>query len=303
MTFRELAIVHGYPVMVAVIEASFPNLRPQEVEEELDHLAEECAQTIGVATSGLRWVARVQLLDDANDLPVWSVEESNTVDLERGGELNIGWGNGFIVGWDSLESTIHRDVLEGLIHAQGIWCEIADLSRSVHDTVLVAYAQRRGVSAHTSMRALVQLNSELQLHTLAWSDLSRETAIRRRSVFNTTLASWDYGAVRDRVGADIAGATEHLQLIERLADSRYQRVVEIVLLALTVVSALGLVIGLIELSHTIVDAPGYSHRGSSLLELLRAADADYLVITSGLVLLALLVFLISFRRLFGSAGK
>lgn len=291
--FREQARVNGYDMLFLVVDTDGTERSVDELEERLSAVAHDGGRTSDVESIRLRWVARIHLSADVEDAEIWPSAHHETVELGDGGVLTIGWGSGRIDGWDGLDPTTQLDVLQGLAEAQALWCELEDLIASSSGDLISLYKNGSRVDADRILARLADTNAALQLHTLAWSEISRGVRVRPRAVARATLDAWDYPGLRAQVDADIEAAMSHAHVLERLAGARYQRAVELVLLALTVVSALGLVLGLIDLAYTVVASGGQT---DSLLGAVRAADANVLVLVSGLALLLVLVMLVSSRR-------
>ncbi|MDJ1113604.1 hypothetical protein [Microbacterium dauci] len=291
VVFREVAVVHGYRVLFLVVDVA-------DTRRDLDHLEmflDEVARVAGEAHSSeapLRWVARLQLSMDHSESDVWPAADRLQVSIGDGASLAIGWGGGRLDGWDALAPSIHIEILAGLAEAQALWCELADLMETARGDFDDLYTSTSAAGAHKRLESLVRVSAEFQRHTLSWGQVSNGTRIRPRAVARATLAAWDYPATRAQAESDISAAMAHAQVVDQLAVSRYQKAVEGVLLALTFVSALGLVIGLVDLSFTVVGQGSAGSQGRGLLEVIRFSDIDGVLIGSGVVLAVSLVSLL-----------
>jgi hypothetical protein len=134
------------------------------------------------------------------------------------------------------------------------------------------------------------------MHNLCAGELVSGAQGRRRDVALGTLDVWRFEHLRDQVNRDIEAAMSHTEALQRIRSVRYQRAVEGVLLALTLVSAIGLVLSFISVAF-LNDTSRRADDGPvdlPLLEVFRT-DADLVLIISGLVLLAVAIGLLALQ--------
>ena len=293
--------VLGLDVLVADVDVELATASgTADWEAALTGVATQIAAASGrPGLAQLRWVARYGLGDAAEwHTPGWLGGDAKRIPLRADGgpAVHVGWANGQIDGWDELAAGERWDTVAGLVDAQALWCQLEDVNRIARDELEELYLEPASTSLAGKSRRLVIVNASAQMHNLCAGELVSGVQGRRRDVALGTLDVWRFEQLRDQVNRDIEAAMSHTEALQRIRSVRYQRAVEGVLLALTLVSAIGLVLSFISVAF-LNDTSRRADDGPvdlPLLELFRT-DADLVLIISGLVLLAVAIGLLALQ--------
>jgi hypothetical protein len=290
--------VLGYDVLVADVDVEFPaGAAAAEWETALSGIAAQVAAASGRSSlHELRWVGRYRLADDGDSrMPGWIGSDAASVTLHTDGDavLVAGWANGRIEGWDRLALGEQWDTIAALVDAQVLWCQLDDVQRSARVELEELYLDPSSASLSGTSRALVAVNASAQFHNLCAGELVSGMQGRRRDVALGVLEIWRFEHLRERVNRDIESAIAHTEAMQRIRSGRYQRAVEGVLLALTLVSAIGLVLDFIAVAYinNSLRQPDAGPVDVPLLELFRT-DADLILIIAAVLLLAVAIALL-----------
>lgn len=234
------------------------------------------------------WVSRTVLADhDDQVLDNWLDSDVVERQISASGagahrllQASFGWGNNAIVGWARAEGPVEEQVLRGLIDAQTIWVEIeaisARLAEIVHNLVDDgSRLSRRDYDAH--LADIRSLTLEIASHRLAYDDLLLSVQGPRRAAALSQLESWHYASVAEKVGSRLSDTTAIIEQSKSALDRTYQKVIEIALFALALVTFVDLVLAAISTSYSGVETPPGEGSRLGILRWLRSVDPDVLL--------------------------
>ncbi|MET0735906.1 MAG: hypothetical protein ABWY55_09735 [Microbacterium sp.] len=301
----------GHSVLVADLDVDLdPSAPAVELESALTGVAARlAAETRDPGLDGIRWVGRYRILDDeAAVVPGWAGAEAQRIALRDNGSASLvaGWANGTIDGWRALDPGERWDVVHGLVDAQVLWCQIEDIHEASRDELRELYLLPGRTRLAPKVAALTDVNAWMQVHNLCVGEVVIGIQGRRRDVALGTLEVWRYDALREKTGADIDAALEHTAALQRLRSQRYQRAVEVVLLALTLVSTFGLVLSFISVAfiNVTTSLPDEGSVDVPLLSWFREWDADAVLLASALgIVVVVLALLLARRRSAPGVGR
>jgi len=272
------------------------------IEEALSTLAVRIAQRSGrPALAEVRWVGRHHLAESPDDeIPGWLSTTTLTTPLGAGPDgpaVVVGWANGRIVGWDALTAGERWDLVSAYVDAQVLWCQLEDASLATFEGMRQIFVDPDGASLAEMATLLSELDVRNQIHNLCFGEFLRQTQGSRRDIVLNLLGVWRYEELQERTAASIAAGRTHVDGLQQARNSRYQRAVESVLLALTLVSALGLILAFIDLAFLGQPDPLGDRPGGTLplLEWVRSVDPDDLLLISVLGILAVCGALLATR--------
>lgn len=202
----------------------------------------------------------------------------------------FGWGNNAITGWGSTEGPIKEQLVRGLIDAQAIWIEIEEISarssQIVHNLIDDgSRLDRREYDAH--LADIRRLTLEIASHRLAHDDLLLSMQGPRRAAALSQLESWSYADVAAKVGSRLSETTTIIEQSKSALDRTYQKVIEIALFALSLVTFVDLVLAAISTSYSGVDDPPGETSRLGILRWIRGVDPDWLLVAAAGTILAI----------------
>lgn len=237
------------------------------------------------------WVSRTvlterddQVLDNwldgdivARQIPANAVQGAEATGMI---EARFGWGNNAIIGWGAAERPVEEQLLRGLIDAQTIWVEIEAIStrsaQIVHNLIDDgSRLTRRDYDTH--LADIRRLTLEIASHRLAYDDLMLSVQGPRRAAALSQLESWHYAVVAEKVGSRLSDTTAIIEQSKSALDRTYQKVIEVALFALSLVTFVDLVLAAISTSYSGVDLPPGEGSRLGILRWIRGVDPDWLL--------------------------
>jgi hypothetical protein len=216
-------------------------------------------------------------------------------------EIQIGWGNGVVLGWSRLSEGDRTQLVRGLVDAQCIWAEC-------HSIATEALASIRTLQEPSDFRVTAKdllrlqrsteaLAAKLVDHHLALDDLLLNIQGPRSQTARTALLAWGYQEVSARVDRRVADVLQLLQLRRERFDRRFQSTVEFVLFALGLLTLIEFSLAMISTSFAgpVQASPG---DGSpiGIFAWIRSTNADALFLMAIALAAAAAVFVEKRRR-------
>lgn len=274
---------HQQVYLVEVEVTGAQDLEIERLEQKLSTIGRSTV-TAAVGPVDLYWVQRVALpAAGQSPAPGWYGPGQTCVVALHGekdapaAELEIGWGNVTIRGWDMIGDRRQEQIMEGLVDAQTLWCGLTEISNdSAEDTRRVFRSTELDAKELTRYLAEIEaLHIRIAQQHLAYDEFLIESQGNRFSVTEAALESWEYGALMDRV-------TSRLDLLQTIADraksrreERYRRAVESTLLFLTMTTFLTLALTIVQTAHSGgEDAVPGDDSVVGIFRFVRAVDAD-----------------------------
>lgn len=261
-------------------------------EEFLTSVPAALALVVGELTGlAFSWVSRTalaehqdQVLDNwlDGDIIERQISSSASGGAGAGGliEARFGWGNNTIVGWGAAGGPVEDQLVRGLIDAQTIWVEIEAISarsaQIVHNLIDDgSRLNRRDYDTH--LADIRRLTLEIASHRLAHDDLLLSVQGPRRAAALSQLESWHYAVVAEKVGTRLIDTTAIIEQSKSALDRTYQKVIEVALFALSLVTFVDLVLAAISTSYSGVDDPPGEGSRLGILRWIRGVDPDWLL--------------------------
>lgn len=273
------------------------------LEETLSSLAVDTLASIGFDSSLILWVGRYGLVDALESLPdSWFSSGLQRIDLtDTAGatgrpqsDVRVSWGNGAVIGWDSLTPDTQGEVVEGLVDAQHLWAsldslgtESSEVARSLVRLPESGRSKRKVVHVR---RRISSISSAALFHNLAFDETLLTIQGHRREIVDAALKAWGYAATSARIFGRIDQLEDMASGLHQRLENRYQSVVEIVLLGLGLLTLLDFVLSLISTAFS-GSVSGYPGENGGFFEVIRASDTGTLTLLSGLLTVTILLVL------------
>ena len=279
----------------------------ERIEAELSSAAKSyLTDRLGINESAIAWVGRYSL--DEEQPQQWTSHGTIKETLHTGHgsmaqqpEIQIGWGNGVVLGWSRLSEGDRTQLVRGLVDAQCIWAEC-------HSIATEALASIRTLQEPSDFRVTAKdllrlqrsteaLAAKLVDHHLALDDLLLNIQGPRSQTARTALLAWGYQEVSARVDRRVADVLQLLQLRRERFDRRFQSTVEFVLFALGLLTLIEFSLAMISTSFAgpVQASPG---DGSpiGIFAWIRSTNADALFLMAIALAAAAAVFVEKRRR-------
>jgi hypothetical protein len=279
----------------------------ERIEAELSSAAKSyLTDRLGINESAIAWVGRYSL--DEEQPQQWTSHGTIKETLHTGHgsmaqqpEIQIGWGNGVVLGWSRLSEGDRTQLVRGLVDAQCIWAEC-------HSIATEALASIRTLQEPSDFRVTAKdllrlqrsteaLAAKLVDHHLALDDLLLNIQGPRSHTARTALLAWGYQEVSARVDRRVADVLQLLQLRRERFDRRFQSTVEFVLFALGLLTLIEFSLAMISTSFAgpVQASPG---DGSpiGIFAWIRSTNADALFLMAIALAAAAAVFVEKRRR-------
>lgn len=243
----------------------------------------------------VKWVSRTRIADASTMHDNWMLPDEDIQRVDVGSDsahriLVLGWGNNQLETGASIDDAIEAQLLAGLIDAQLLWGQLAEIDGS-SESIIKAYGEghQEMLQGAGSFEASRKLSRQMALHHLYYDRVLLNLQGVRGSVARAVLKSWRYPDVSKRILHRVREIDQLVQQEDQNSRRKYQGLVENVLLAIGVISLVQLVIALAQMAYTdgVVTDPGTGSR-LSLLRDLRNANLDVVVLAS--IMVALLLF-------------
>jgi|GEM_PF-3768263 len=288
-------------------DGGVPEEDAERIEVELSDAAKRfLVDRLGISESAIAWVGRYAL--DEHQPEQWTSHGTITETLHTGHgstahqpEIQIGWGNGVVLGWARLSEDDRTQLVRGLVDAQCIWAECHSIATEALASIRTLQEPAGGgVSAKELQRlqhSTEALAARLVDHHLALDDLLLNIQGPRSQTARTALEAWGYQDVSTRVDRRVADVLQLLQLRRERFDRRFQSTVEFVLFALGLLTLIEFSLALISTSFAgpVQASPG---DGSFLgvFAWIRSANADALFLIAIALAATAAVFVEKRRR-------
>lgn len=248
------------------------------------------------------WVNRTALVSDASSKELTSWISSGAKSVHEGGlsrdsapYLITSWGNGVINEAEFHDPFIGVKFREGMVDAQSIWL---DLELIADQAERLVEAQIEGETrTQIGDRQTEALLVSVAQHNLMFDEVLLDTSAVRSAIATSVLESWRYPLLRDRVDQRVRDADALAQRRRLRREARYEARVSNVLLILSIVSSVQLILAVVALAYSgaVPDFPG--QRSASVVNGIRAVDADIWLLLTFLSAGMLYAFVALRRRL------
>lgn len=248
------------------------------------------------------WVNRTALVSDASAKELTSWISSGAKSVREGGlspdsspYLITSWGNGAINEAEFHDPFIGVKFREGMVDAQSIWLDlelIADQAEQLVEAQIEGETRTQIGDGQTE-----SLLVSLAQHNLMFDEVLLDASAVRSAIATSILESWRYPLLRDRVDQRVRDADALAQRRRLRREARYEARVSNVLLILSIVSSVQLILAVVALAYSgaVPDFPG--QRSASVVNGIRAVDADVWLLLTFLSAGMLYAFVALRRRL------
>lgn len=256
---------------------------------ELEDALTSCAADLGKASNrpwNPLWVNRMVIATAEERPRDWLDDTARKMPLSVpvGAAVHVGWGNSQLELPGPADDSILAEIAAGMVDAQCLWAQLDSINGDASQGVLgITMAQGPGGAPGTDPVDLAnRLSRELSLHRIYRDEVDLRIQGSRKNVVLAALESWNYVSVAESVARRVCDLEKFANQFADKKRRKYQSLVELTLLALSLISLLALVVSLIQTAFSggVSDLPGGP---TGVMSFLRAINLDAALIVTVLI--------------------